>query len=132
MIGDDERAALARLRGLANANPVDMRALPALLETPAGKAAHRERMNGQTIALPAAYLVTFSIETNHPHGTARHMSMSVQRKGRVPIEHAVWMVAVELGFTGGLGECTTWLEELQGHGNAVNVVQYVTAHEAHA
>lgn len=42
------------------------------------------------------------------------------------------MVAQELGFTGSLDDCTTWLEDLQGHGNTVNVAQYITASEAHA
>jgi hypothetical protein len=132
LIGEHERIELRRIRRLANSRPLDMKTLPGLLLTPDGKAAHRECMTGQTIAIPAAYLVTFSIETNHPHGTARHMSMSVQRDGRLPNFAAVWMVAQELGFTGSLDECTTWLEDLQGHGKAVNVVQYVTASEAHA
>lgn len=131
MIGPGEREALARLRAQAEARPIDVSTLERAIATPEGKAHHRIRMTEQTVLIPAAYMVTFSVETNHPHGTARHMSMSVQREGRLPIGHAVWMVAVELGFTGGLGECTTWLEELQGHGQAVNVVQYVTAHEAH-
>ena len=132
MLGPDEREALVRLRALAEARPVDMSTLERAIATPEGKAHHRIRMTEQTVLIPLAYMVTFSIETNQPHGTARHMSMSVQKAGRVPTGHAVWMVAVELGFTGSLGECSTWLEELQGHGQAVNVVQYVKAHEAHA
>ncbi|MBB5408626.1 hypothetical protein HDG34_002563 [Paraburkholderia sp. HC6.4b] len=131
-IGEHERTELQRIRLLANARPVDMRTLPDLLLTPEGKAAHRDRMTGQTIAIPAAYLVTFSVETNQPHGTARHMSMSVQREGRLPNGYAAWLVAQELGFTGSLDECTTWLEDLHGHGKAVNVVQYITGSEARA
>jgi hypothetical protein len=131
LIGTHERIELRRISLLAHSRPVDISTLTERLATPAGKAAHKERMNEQTIAIPLAYLVTYSIEINHPHGTARHMSMSVQRDERVPNGVAVWMVAVELGFTGSLEECTTWLEDLTGHGKAVNVVQYVTADEAH-
>jgi hypothetical protein len=132
LIGEHERIALQRIRALANERPVDMLTLPALLLTSDGKTEHRERMTEQTVDIPAAYTVTFSMELHHPHGTMRHMSMSVQREGRVPNGVAVWMVALELGFTGSLNECTVWLENLKGHGRAVNVVQYVTASEAHA
>ena len=132
LIGEHERTELQRIRALANERPVDMLTLPALLLTPDGKAEHRERMTEQTVEIPAAYLVTFSVEIHHPHGTMRHMSMSVQREGRLPNGVAVWIVALELGFTGSLGDCIAWLENLKGHGRAVNVVQYLTASEAHA
>jgi len=88
-----------------------------------------KQMTKQTVYLPAAYAVTFSIETNHPAGTCRHMSMSVKTEGRVPNEHAVWMVCEELGFTGSLQECHIWLEDLEGHGHAINVVQSLTMQE---
>jgi hypothetical protein len=125
MLGPDERAALTALRGLASANPVDMRVLPKALRTPEGKAAHMARMTQQCVTIPLDFLVTFSIETGHPMGACRHMSISVGKAGRVPNEHAVWLVAEALGFTGGLDTCMHWLETLQGHGQAVNVVQSV-------
>jgi hypothetical protein len=101
---------LEALRALAEDNPVDMKTLTAQLETPEGKARHMEHMSGQTLAIPAAFLVTFSIETGHPCGTCRHMSMSVQTEGRLPNEYAVWMVAELLGFTGDISECVGWIE----------------------
>jgi hypothetical protein len=53
------------------------------------------------------------------------MSMSVQRDERVPNPVGVWMVAKELGFVGEMrpDNVTMWLEDLDGHGQAVNVVQ---------
>lgn len=123
VIGPAEKAKLAELLEKAAAAPVHMPEVVKLITTPEGKKAHMARMTAQTIKLPVAFLVTFSIETGHPCGTARHMSMSVDREGRLPHPQAIWMVALELGFTGGLEACMHWLEDLAGHGEAVNVVQ---------
>jgi hypothetical protein len=126
LIGPTERAQLAQLRELAACHPVDMTTLAARVRTNRGKRIHMRQMSKQTVYLPTAYAVTFSIETGHPGGTIRHMSMSVHREGRVPNRHAVWMVAEELGFVGGLEACAAiWPEELAGHGKAINVVQSV-------
>ena len=125
--GPEERESLHRLRDLAAQHPVDMAALMKRLDNPREKRKHMKQMSDQTIFIPLAYAVTFSIEYNHPgEKTARHMSMSVNREGRVPNEHAVWMVAEELGFVGAFKDCVIWLEDLEGHGNAVNLVQIIT------
>lgn len=123
IIGDEQRAALAKLRELAAANPIDMPKLMERIKLPKPKAQHMAQMTAQTVGIPMDYMVTFSIEHGHPAGTCRHMSMSVGKKGRVPNQHAVWMVAEELGFVGGIEACMCWLEDLKGHGQAVNVVQ---------
>lgn len=125
MIGPNEREALDNLRKLANEHPVDMRTLTERLKTPDGKAAHKKQMTAQSVAIPADFLVTFSIEIGHPIGTCRHMSMSVGKQERVPSPQGAWMVAEQLGFVGGLESCVHWLEDLQGHGRAINVVQPV-------
>jgi hypothetical protein len=128
IIGPVEKAQLYRLRELAASHPVDMTTLMARLETRDGKRMHMRQMSKQTIYLPANFAVTFSIETGHPVGTCRHMSMSVNRADRVPSLEGVWMAAEELGFVGGLTSCqAVWPEELQGHGMAINVVQAVAA-----
>jgi len=123
-IGRDELLALEGLRTLAAANPVDMLPLMERLKSAAGKRAHKEQMTRQTIKIPFDYWVTFSIELNHPVGTCRHMSMSVDREGRSPNEIAVWTVAKELGFVDGLHACRVWIENLDRPGDvAINVVQ---------
>ena len=126
VIGPDEQLKLATLRELASQHPVDMPTLIEAIKHPAGKAFHKSRMTAQSISLPLYYLVTFSIETGHPVGTCRHMSMSVKAPGRVPNPHAVWMVAEVLGFVGGLEQCKHWIEDLEGHGLAINLVQPVS------
>jgi hypothetical protein len=128
LIGPDEVAALHKLRDIALAHPVDMPGLSARLKDPAQKAIHMARMGAQTVLIPYGFLVTYSVEDGHPCGRARHMSMSVEDAGRVPNLHAVQGVASILGFEGTVEEtCTCWLEDLQGHGKAVNVVQPMDA-----
>jgi hypothetical protein len=125
MIGPETRAALHRLRDTAAERPVDVVALQATIKTASGKQRHRERTTAQTVVIPGpwVFMVTYSVETGHPSGTCRHMSMSIDREGRAPNHHAVWLVAEELGFAGTLDDCVWWTEELQGHGVAINVVQ---------
>ncbi len=123
IMGAVQSAALADLRRRAAAAPVHVPDLLERLKTPIGERAHRKQMTAQTVEIPISFLVTFSIETGHPAGTCRHMSMSVGREGRVPHPEAVWMIAEELGFAGGLAACKTWREDLRGHGVAINVIQ---------
>lgn len=123
LIGPEQKEALQALRRLAAERPVDMPPLMERLKTSHGKAAHLRRMSRQTIEIPFGFMVTFSIEFNHPCGTCRHMSMSSPVDGRVPSPSAVEMVMAELGFEGGIEQCQLWVEKLQGHGEAINVVQ---------
>lgn len=126
IIGPNEIAALADLRERAAQHPLDMSTVVEQIKTPEGKRRHMRQMSEQTIDVPLAYVVTFSIERGHPGGTCRHMSMSSDLPGRTPIPEAVWMVAEQLGFVGNLKECAVWLEELMRgdhKANAVNVVQ---------
>lgn len=125
MIGPEDLAALRALRGIAEASPVDMRTLPARLETPEGKTEHMAQMTAQSVELTGGYLLTFAIENGHPGGSARHLTVSY--RGRLPELASVWQVARLLGFDGSrLQECQAiWVEELKGHGRAVNVVQLI-------
>jgi hypothetical protein len=132
IITPEVRAALHQLRDAAARKPVDMRELMHRLETPSGKFQYTLQMGAQTILIPGPwdFLVTFSLETGHPAGTARHMSISVNREGRVPHPRAVWMVAEALGFVGGLETCRLYTENLQGHGVAINVIQPLSVQQA--
>jgi hypothetical protein len=132
VIGPEELADIQALCRLAAENPVDVRQLMAAIDQPGVKAAHMRNMSAQTIPIPSNFLVTFSIESGHPAGTCRHMSMSVGRAGRAPSPHAVWMVAEAFGFVGGLDNCAVWKEELKGHDFAINVLQPLNVVEGSA
>lgn len=131
IIGPQEEAELRTLRDLAATKPVDMRGLLDRLKKARHKARHMHQMADQTVYLPFGWSVTFSIETGHPGGAARHMSMASPDPGRVPRPEAVWMVAEVLGFTGSIEQCTVWPEQLM-QGMAINVVQILTSAEGSA
>lgn len=122
VVNPEIRAALVDLRERASLLPIHMPDLVERLKSTEGKAHHRAAMTAQSVAVPVGYLVTFSVETGHPKGPMRHMSMSVDRAGKLPHPVAVWMICEELGFVGGLDECLVWLENLE-QGQAVNVIQ---------
>lgn len=128
--GEPQRAALRELRELAARHPIDILKLMEVINTPAGKRKHMDQMTEQSVEIPFGYLVAFSIEERHPCGTCRHMSMSSAKKGRVPTPEAVWMIAEELGFNGGLSACAVWNEDLQRGKDqrnvAINVVQPIS------
>ena len=123
-------AALRALAELAEQHPVDMTKLARTIRTPHGEQKHRAQMTEQSLVIPGPwnFFVTFSIETGHPAGTCRHMSMSIMRLGRVPSPDGVWMVAEILGFRGRLSTCVVWQEELRDGGVAVNLVQQRDLH----
>jgi hypothetical protein len=132
IIGATQKQELFALRARAAAHPVDLSRVKTAIETPDGKRRHMDHMDSQTIDLPMAYLVTFSIETGQPCGPCRHLSLSSQIKGRAPIPEAVWMVCQELGFVGetAFDGCHVYIEELQrgpdpvkDRHKAVNVIQ---------
>lgn len=133
IITPDVQAALHKLRDVAARKPVEMAEVMRLLKTPRGARLHKQQMTAQSIRIPGPwdFFVTFSIENGHPAGTCRHMSMSIMRDGRVPHPIGVWMVAEDLGFSGGLEACRVWIEDLSDGGKAVNVVQPISVRPTH-
>ena len=127
VIDDEVRSQIKACVELAEANPVDMPSLMERIKDPVKKEHHMAQMNRQTVKIPLAFLVTFSIEDGHPVGRCRHMSMSVQKKDRLPHPIGLWMIAKEFGFWGDIEQCDgLWKEDLLGHGTAINVVQRMT------
>lgn len=131
IIGPDTIDALRRLREKAAERPVDVPGVMETIKTAGGRDRHQARMNDLTIVIPGpwAFMVTFSIDVGQPVGTCRHMSMSIDRKGRMPNQHAVWMVAEILGFVGGIKSCSVWFENLDNDRiRALNLVQPLHLH----
>lgn len=123
IIGQAQKAAIARLREKAAAQPVNVQDALKMQKTPTGRVAHLARMRDLSIPIPTDFLVTFSVETGHPVGTCRHLSVSVGRHGRVPHPAAVLMICEEFGFNGGLESCQIWREDIGKGDSAVNVIQ---------
>lgn len=131
IIGPTEQHNLNLLRQWAIDHPMSVLDIMRDTKTPQGHQKHIRRMERHTIDIPVLYCVTFSIETNHPAGTCRHMSMSSKSPGRVPTPDAVLMVADELGFVGGLDACKLWAEDIGEGDIAINLAQPVNMKESH-
>jgi hypothetical protein len=127
ILTDTVRRDLEYLRSMAVGDPIDVTTLANRLRSRAAKERHLYQMTRQSVVIPGqfCFLVTYSIEVGHPAGVCRHMSMSIEREGRVPSPEAVWMIAECLGFVGGITSCISWRELLQGHGLAISLVQRV-------
>jgi hypothetical protein len=125
IIGPTELKRLDALRQRAASHPIDVLAVREQCKTPAGHAAYISKMARFTVRLPVAFVVTFSIETGHAVGPCRHLSASSQRKGRVLIPEALWMIAEAMGFHGGLSACSIWEENIGDGDIAINLIQPV-------
>jgi hypothetical protein len=68
------------------------------------------------------YLVAFSFE-EQPAGVLRHLSVSCERAGKVPMPIVVECIAKEFGFRGDIARA--WLEEFEPGRHAVNIVELV-------
>lgn len=126
LLGAAELAALHELRELAARHPINAPALFKILQTARGERRHRAQMESQSLLVPFGFRVAFSVETGHPAGTVRHLSVSMTEPGRLPSPEAIWMIAEALGFAGGLEVCKLWPEQLSAGGTAINVAQPVS------
>jgi len=133
-----QTVALAALRDRAAAAPVHLPEMMERVKTLDGLRAHREAMSLLTIEIPVGFLVTFSIETGHPAGPCRHLTMSAGPGDDIPSDDLVMLVAHELGFIGGISYSHRWEEpacpvhQHQGRARAVHLVQPISITNAPA
>lgn len=81
------------------------------------------QFESQRVEIQVGYTAAFSFE-EQPAGLCRHLSVSVDVKGRVPNQPAMEMIAVAFGFLIPLGTMgRVWVEEFAPGHNAINVVQ---------
>jgi hypothetical protein len=94
IFGPEERAKLAALRGHAESNPFSLERLKAIA---AAGCATTDEDPGFSCEIPVGFRIAFTIEV-HPGGTARHISISVATRGRLPSPAAIQMIGRELGM----------------------------------
>jgi hypothetical protein len=130
IINADIRSAIRSLRERAAARPITLEQGRKLAIQPKDEfhIKHDER-NGERPAseflnLPFGYRIAYSVE-QQPIGFCGHLSISVDRPGRVPHPAAVEMLAAEFGMT--LQHAHMWLEDFKPDHAAVNVVQLLSA-----
>lgn len=94
VIGNNEKERLKQVKEYAETHPFSVDDILDMMNRELGGAGTDP--NHQCI-IPFDYQVIFTVE-NQPHGTVRHLSMSVPGRGRFPNPHACQMVMDELGF----------------------------------
>jgi hypothetical protein len=72
------------------------------------------------VEIPFGFRAVFSYELQHGI-LCRHLSISVDKKDRLPSEHAVHLIAGLFGFTNGMEgqNVTVWVE----HTRAINLIE---------
>ena len=76
------------------------------------------------VEIPVGYKVVYSIE-DQPAGKVRHLSVSVDAKGKLPSIPAVKEIMIMLGFTKEIEQCKVDLENLEEDHSAVNVLEVI-------
>lgn len=119
------KAAIARARE----NPTlwehlkDIAIDPAKAEvTLADRKPGHKSIDAEHVLIPMGYQAAISFEYQ-PAGLCRHLSISVDTKGRVPTSEAAHMIAKEFGFSPRVD--AVWLEEFEPGHHAVNLVEVV-------
>lgn len=95
VMGPDQREALKKVREYAEANPVTSERFQRIMHGEEPTVCEDPRFQAE---LPVGYRVAFSIEDQPKAGKVRHLSMSVDRRGKLPSLEVVLMVMEELGF----------------------------------
>jgi hypothetical protein len=83
------------------------------------------------VIIPVGFRVVFSIENQgnekimgkQTYGKCRHLSMSCEKKGRLPTPIALDMVIEEFGFINPLYHCAMWVEKSEV--DSINVLEPV-------
>jgi hypothetical protein len=91
-----------------------------LLDTVNGELPSVGDQEGYTCHIPVGYRAVFSIE-NQGTFHVRHLSVSVDRAGKLPHPDAVQEIMGLFGFTNKLRNCMVKVEYLEDAGQAINV-----------
>lgn len=121
--GAEQQAAIAELIKLAELNVMPLAEVEALSSSPLEVqrcAAAGNRL--QTIKLPVGYNATYTHETQ-PEAICRHLSVSVDRRGKLPSIEAVQAIMLLFHFVNEIRGCFVWIEGMADHQQAINVVE---------
>lgn len=127
IISPQGRARIAELKAFAMSTPPqDPRAVMKLAARALGD--FRDAQKTMTVYLPVGYAVTYTreIQPEAPgDGLCDHISVSIDRRGRMPSPEAVEVILQEFGMRP-IGESeAVWTEDIGPGEKAVNIVQLV-------
>jgi hypothetical protein len=81
-------------------------------------------MEDFTLYIPCGYRIVFTIE-EQPAGRIRHLSVSVDKEGKLPNVNAVLLIMGEIGFKKPLDECKVSIETITDNYQAINVQEVI-------
>jgi hypothetical protein len=128
LIGPAERLAIAKLKLTAAAIPLEPAQVLAAAETDLS-AVRRMMWDNYTIRLSEGIRVTYSHE-HQPCGLCHHISISVDRPGKVPAPPVVEMILQEFGMEPIADSLSVWFEDFGETNKAVNLLQLVKTEAA--
>jgi hypothetical protein len=131
IIGEAQQRQIAALRAFAAENPMDAAKLPLYVK---GKDATeiRDWMKQFSIELPVGFVVTYSHEIQPyapPPGLCHHLSVTVAVRDKMPNPIHVQAILQLFGMAALENADALWIEEVDPHTKAVNVLQLMDATE---
>lgn len=126
LVAGKERAAIKAVIEKARAHPVRWEQIKDTAVPPVGNLDLKDRKPGSRppspwVLIPFGYRCNFSFE-EQPTGMFRHLSISVDTKGKVPSPQAVEMLSEEFGVAFPPKAGTVWTEEFEPGHHAVNII----------
>jgi hypothetical protein len=118
-----EREALYRLRNQATKAPVNITGLEERIDAPGGKGGvHKASGRADNDASDGSRRPILD-RNRPPDGFDPPLDHVCETSWSSAKPSAVWTVAQQLGFIGGLELCRVWLQKLGESGNAIHVAQ---------
>lgn len=74
--------------------------------------------------IPDGFKIVYT-EENQLKGRVRHLSMSCDKKGTLPVPQAVSAIMQIIGFTSPVEQCMVFIEDLEPRHKAVNVLEII-------
>lgn len=122
IIGDNEREKIKKLIEYAINNPFSLDYLKKVM---AGRAFCAGEMPNHILELNNGYRCVLSFEDQElPNGLCKHLSVSVDTKGKYPSPYAINMIMREFGFKGTV-DCFTGIIFMDREQEAINLIQRI-------
>jgi hypothetical protein len=121
VIDDNVKRKIERLAAYAEAHILSMDELLDIVNKQAPPPGDNKNF---VVEIPVGYRVVYTIE-DQPAGKVRHLSVSVDKVGKVPSITAVQEIMRMIGFKGELNECKVDFERFSENQDAVNVLEVI-------
>lgn len=120
ILDDNADAKIKALVEHAEKNIFTVEEIAKIMDGSAPPAGDRE---GFSIFLPVHYKAVYTIEEHKAKMVVRHLSLSVNKEGRLPHPAVVEELLQKFGFVGPLKKCVVYMEGPEEDPYAVNIIE---------